>query len=366
MSDDVLGRIPLIAGDGIGPEITDAAAAVFETAAAARGRRFGVEHLPGGLAAYGAHGTTLPPETLERLDQSRGAILGPVTTHALTPDDPGQRNVSAALRTRYELSANIRPVSSAFGAPEARAMDLVVVRENTQGFYADRNMHAGAGEFAPAPGTALAVRVITEEASLRVARAAFELAERRRGLGGSGTVTMVHKANVLRLSDGVFCEAVRAVAEDHPELRLDSMHVDAAAAELILRPEGFDVIVTTNMFGDILSNEAAALAGGLGFAPSLNLGHDRRFAIAQASHGSAPSLAGTGRANPTAMILSVAMLVEWLGREHEDHTAVMIAEDVRRHLSAHLARQENRIDCSSVVAGIRAAIEKDGNGRDSR
>lgn len=366
MSDDVLRRIPLIAGDGIGPEITDAAVAIFEVAAAAHGRHFTVERLPGGLASYKEHNTTLPPETLTTLDQSEGAILGPVTTHALAHGAPSQINVSAALRTRYELSANIRPVSSAFGAADTRTMDLVVVRENTQGFYADRNMYAGHGEFVPVPGVALSTRVITEEASRRVARAAFEIAERRRERGGPGTVTMVHKSNVLRLSDGVFCDAVRSVAEDYPGLKLDSMHVDAMAAELILRPEEFDVIVTTNMFGDILSNEAAALVGGLGFAPSLNLGHDHRFAMAQASHGSAPSLAGTGRANPVAMVLSVAMLVEWLARRHQDRTALMIAEDVRHHLSTLLSRQENRIDCTSTVSEIRTAIEKDDNRRESR
>ncbi len=231
-------------------------------------------------------------------------------------------NPSAVLRKRFELYANIRPARSFPGVPSLRPdVDVVVVRENTEGFYADRNMLDGSGEFKPTPDTVLSVRVVTRRASERVARAAFELASRR-----SNHVTLVHKANVLKLGCGLFLDVCRSVASEYPDVRVDDYHVDAFAMHLIMHPQDFDVVVTTNLFGDILSDEAAGLVGGLGLAPGLNAGDDH--AMAQAVHGSAPDIAGQGKANPVASILSLAMLLDWLGSRHGDDAASTAAKKI--------------------------------------
>jgi 3-isopropylmalate dehydrogenase len=190
-------------------------------------------------------------------------------------------------------------------------MDLIIVRENTEGFYADRNMAVGTGEFMPTPDVALAVGKATTKGCRRIAVAAFELAMRR-----TKRVTAVHKANVLRHYSGLFLKQVDAVSVDYPDVTVDKVIVDAMAALLVRSPEKFDVVVTTNMFGDILSDEAAELAGGLGLAASLNAGDDH--AIAQAAHGSAPDIAGQNIANPVAMVHSTAMLLDHLGAKHVD------------------------------------------------
>ena len=185
-------------------------------------------------------------------------------------------------------------------------MDLVIIRENTEGFYADRSMHLGAGEFMPDADTALSIRKITRRASTAVARTAFELARGRRK-----HVTAVHKANVLKVTDGLFLDAVRAVAADYPDVELRELIVDATAARLVKKPGDFDVIVTTNMFGDILSDEASELSGSLGLGGSINVGGD--ICVAQAQHGSAPDIAGQGVANPVSLIRSAAMMLDWFG-----------------------------------------------------
>ena len=257
-----------------------------------------------------------------------GVILGPCDTLAYPPAAAGGINPSATIRTTLELYANIRPSRAWPGVPSpAPGIDLVIVRENTEGFYADRNMAVGSGEFQVDERVALAVRKISAFASRRIAEAAFRLAERRRSL-----VTAVHKANVLKITDGLFLRSVRDAAKAFPGVQLDDALVDATAAMLIRRPERFDVIVTTNMFGDILSDEAAELAGGLGLAGALNAGD--RHAVAQAVHGSAPDIAGQGIANPTALILSAAMLLEWLGARHGRPALTTAA----RHLHAAVGR----------------------------
>jgi 3-isopropylmalate dehydrogenase len=202
-------------------------------------------------------------------------------------------------------------------------MDLVIVRENTEGFYADRTMVTGTGEFMPTEDLALAIRKVTARGSQRIAEQAFALAARRRR-----KVTAVHKANVLRVSDGLFLDRVRAVASTNPATEYKEELVDAMAAYLIRAPERFDVIVTTNMFGDILSDEASELAGGLGLAASLNAGTDH--AMAQAQHGSAPDIAGQGVANPVSLILSVAMLLDWLAARGGDDRLADAARTIER------------------------------------
>ncbi|MBW8707313.1 Homoisocitrate dehydrogenase [Streptomyces sp. MBT84] len=237
-------------------------------------------------------------------------LLGPVSHYEYPPRIEGGINPSAELRTSFELFANIRPCRSRPGLSILRTpMDLVIVRENTEGFYSDRNMHAGSGEFMPDPDLALSVRKVSARASARIARAAFELARGRRR-----KVTAVHKANVVKLSDGLFLREVRKVAAEFPDVELEELIVDATAALLIRSPGRFDVVVTTNMFGDILSDEASELSGSLGLGGSVNASDT--ICVAQAQHGSAPDIAGQGVANPTSLILSAAMLLDW--RSHRD------------------------------------------------
>jgi isocitrate/isopropylmalate dehydrogenase len=247
---------------------------------------------------------------MARIREVDGVLLGPVSHYDYPPRAEGGINPSAELRTVFGLYSNVRPSRS---HPELsilrQPMDLVIVRENTEGFYADRNMHAGTGEFMPDPDLALSVRKISAKACRAVAQTAFELARGRRR-----KVTAVHKANVLKMSDGLFLREVRAVAADFPDVELEELIVDATAALLIRRPQTFDVLVTTNMFGDILSDEASELSGSLGLGGSINAGVD--ICVGQAQHGSAPDIAGQGIANPTSLILSAAMLLDWLGRRN--------------------------------------------------
>lgn len=329
-------KILVLPGDGIGPEITRPTVDVLQIADKAYGLGLEFEFADIGFASLATEHTTLPDAVLERIPQVDGVILGPVSHYSYPPRAQGGINPSAELRTRFELFANIRPSLSREGLGVLRApMDLVIVRENTEGFYSDRNMFAGSGEFMPDADSAFSIRKITARGSARVARAAFELAQRRRG-----RVTAVHKANVLKLSDGLFLREVRATSADFPDVELDELIVDAAAARLIRTPDQFDVIVTTNMFGDILSDEAAELSGSLGLGGSLNQGDD--VAVAQAQHGSAPDIAGAGIANPTSLILSSAMLLDWHGRRVDDERFATAAAGIERAVEQVLAHADTR------------------------
>jgi 3-isopropylmalate dehydrogenase len=244
-----------------------------------------------------------------------GWLLGPHDSAAYPERHRSRLNPSGAIRKHFDLYANIRPAKGFEGGrPVVRGMDLVIVRENTQGFYADRNTHAGTGEYMPTPDVAIAMGVFTRPAIQRIARVAFELARRR-----DKRVTIVHKANVLTLTTGMFRDVCREVATEYPDVAVEDFHIDAMTAHLVRRANAFDVIVTENMFGDILSDLAGELAGSLGIAPSLNA--SETHAMAQAAHGSAPDLAGRDRANPIAMMLSSAMLLDWLGIKHDDEPA---------------------------------------------
>jgi 3-isopropylmalate dehydrogenase len=293
-------------GDGIGPEIMGATLKVLRAA----GAQIRVEEAEIGFPALRRHGTTIPQAVIDAARAADGVILGPVSHNAYPPVEEGGRNPSGVLRRELELFANIRPARSYPGleGPCGGKVDLVVVRENLEGFYADRTMYRGTGEVMPIPGLALATRKVTEAGSRRIAEAAFALAETR----AARKVTAIHKANVLRMSDGLFLDTVREVAAAHPEIAYDEVLVDAAAAHLVREPSRFDVLVATNMFGDILSDLASELAGGLGLAASLNRGAEH--AVAQAQHGSAPDIAGQDRANPVSLILSAAMLLDHLGQ----------------------------------------------------
>jgi isocitrate/isopropylmalate dehydrogenase len=331
-------RLLAMAGDGIGPEIVRAALQVLQAARDAFELPVAIEEAEVGWAALQASGSTVPDTVVERARAADGLILGPVSHNDYPPLAEGGLNPSGVLRKALDLFANIRPARTWQGlaSPLGRPFDLVIVRENTEGFYADRTMVRGTGEFMPTPDLALAVRKVTAEGSRRIAEAAFALARRRRR-----QVTAVHKANVLRLSDGFFLDHVRAVAAGHPDIFYEERLVDAMAAWLIREPSRFDVIVTTNMFGDILSDEASELAGGLGLAASLNAG--AWHAMAQAQHGSAPDIAGRDIANPASLIGSVAMLLRWLAdRPAGSGRFAAAADAIDAALAAAIARPETR------------------------
>lgn len=306
-------RIGVLAGDGIGPEIVRAALAIVEAAARPVAElAFAWRHLPMGWEAIRAHGSAMPGETKAALAECDGWIMGPHDSASYPATERERRNPSGELRHHFDLYANIRPAQGWPGvAAVAPNADLVIVRENTEGFYPDRNMYVGSGEWMPTPDVALSVGVFTRRAARRIAITACRLAQARRR-----HLTIVHKANVIRLGTGLFLEECRAVAAEYPELRVDDFHIDAMAAHLVRRAADFDVIVTTNMFGDILSDLTGELTGSLGLAPSINAGEGR--AMAQAAHGSAPDIAGQDRANPIGIVCSTTMLLRWLAEQHRD------------------------------------------------
>lgn len=323
-------------GDGIGPEITAATLRVLAAVDARFGLGLQIETADIGLKSLAEQGTTLPDAVMARIPQVDGVILGPVSHYDYPPRDRGGINPSGALRVQFELFANIRPCRSRPDLTVLRKpMDLIIVRENTEGFYSDRNMFAGAGEFMPDENMALSVRKITARASERVARAAFELARGRRK-----KVTAVHKANVLKLSDGLFLREVRKVAAEYLDVVLEELIVDAVAALLIRKPDQFDVIVTTNMFGDILSDEASELCGSLGLGGSINQG--KTICVAQAQHGSAPDIAGQNKANPTSLILSAAMLLEWLALRNDSPQLALASRAIEAAIEASLDNRATR------------------------
>lgn len=302
-------KLLCLAGDGIGPEIMAATRAVLDAVAPHLLRTIEITTATIGFAALDASGSTIPDAVIAAALDSDGVILGPVSHNSYPPVAEGGLNPSGVLRKALDLHANIRPAPCFAGipTPTGAQFDLIIMRENLEGFYADRNMHAGTGEFMPTEDMALAVRRITRAASLKIAETAFAWAANR----PAQHVTAVHKGNVMRLSDGLFLDCVREVAARYPGISYDEILVDSAAALLVRDPAQFDVIVTTNMFGDILSDLAAELSGSLGLAGSLNAGDSH--AAAQAQHGSAPDIAGQDKANPVSLILSTAMLLRHLG-----------------------------------------------------
>jgi isocitrate/isopropylmalate dehydrogenase len=337
--DGVTGAINLLvlAGDGIGPEITAATLAVLRAADRAFGLSFAFSEAAIGWVAHRSEGTTFPVSVLERAKAADGILLGPVSHNEYPPAGEGGLNPSAELRKRLDLYANIRPARSRSGFPPrcGKPVDLVIVRENTEGFYADRNMHQGSGEFMPTPDLALAVRKITRGGSTRIAEATFKLAMPRRK-----KVTAVHKANVLRVSDGLYLECVRSVAKRYPKVAYEERIIDAMAALLVRDASQFDVVVTTNMYGDILSDEASEIAGSLGLAASLNAGAEH--AVAQAQHGSAPDIAGKNVANPSSLIGSAAMLLAWLGERRQDDKLVRAAVAIEAALDKTIGDPQTR------------------------
>ena len=329
-------RIGILHGDDIGHEIVPAAVEISRAAAALHGVEIEWQPLPIGARALETHGHTLPSETLDALTQLDGWLLGPIG-HRAYPKGPTAINPHPILRKQFNLFANVRPTRS---YPDIGCLhddiDLVIVRENNEGFQPDRNMLVGSGEFRPNDEVTLSVRVITRTGSRRVARAAFELARQRRK-----HLTYIHKDTVFKLSCGMFVEECEKLKPEYPDVRVDDVIVDTFAMRLVRDPQSFDVVVTTNMFGDILSDEAAGLVGGLGMAPGLCIG-DGNVAMAQATHGSAPDIAGRGIANPYAMIESTRMMFDWLGHSRGNQGAVRMAASMSRATTAALADREAR------------------------
>jgi 3-isopropylmalate dehydrogenase len=327
-------RLLVLAGDGIGPEITAATLTVLEAASARFGLGLRIEEEIVGHASLTLWNTTVRPELLEKARAADGLILGPAATFDFKDPTRGEINPSMFFRKQLDLFANIRPSRTYTGLIQKLGpFDLVIARENTEGFYADRNMALGNAEMLVTDDVAISLRRITRHACARIARAAFELAAARRK-----HVTIVHKANVLKLGDGMFIEECRKCATNFPDVAVDDVIVDAMMALLIRNPAQFDVIVTTNMFGDIISDMTAEASGSLGLGGSLNAGSD--YAMAQASHGSAPDIAGKNIANPFSLILSAALLLAWHGRRKSLPAFAHAAQTIERGIEGAIAAGE--------------------------
>ena len=329
-------KIAVLLGDDIGPEITDATLTVLRKADQVHklGLEFDVHEV--GMAVHRQLGTTLPDSALTAAFAADGILLGPGGMTEYPPVSEGGINIPGTIRKKGELYANVRPARSRPGIPNAReGLDCMIVRENTEGFYADRNLFQGYGEFMPTPDVAMSMRLITAKASRRIAEYAFDLAETRRK-----HVTFVGKRHVLQVTDGLFWKNVTEVAERHPDVQLREMDVDAMAADLYTKPAAFDVILTSNMYGDILSNLANALVGSLGLASALNVGHIH--AAANAGHGSAPDIAGRNIANPLGLLLSAAALLDWHGGKTDRETFRTAAADIHQAVDKALADPATR------------------------
>jgi len=310
----------LIAGDGIGPEITQATLHVLD----ALGVRFDWDEEYGGMSAVENAGTPLPNATLDSIRRTRLALKGPLTT----PVGGGYRSVNVALRQEFDLYANVRPTKTIVPGGRYQDIDLVIIRENTEGLYVglDHTFRVGDDPKAVAQATS----VMTRDGCRRICRYAFEYAKAH----GRKRITIVHKANILKATSGLFLETGRLVAKDYEGvIACDDKIVDNTAMQLVINPQQFDVIVTTNLFGDILSDEAAGLVGGLGLAPGANIG--AKAAIFEAVHGSAPDIAGQGIANPTAQMLTAAMMLDHVG-EHD------AAQRLRGAIEATIAQDNIR------------------------
>lgn len=332
-------RIMTLPCDGIGPEIMSATLEVVEAA----NKRFDLgltfHEEESGFTSLKNHGITLRDETLERAKtEFDGVILGTQSHMDYPAVVDGGRNVSAGFRIGLDLYANVRPARSrAFLDSKAPGMDLVIMREATEGFYPDRNMYQGVGEMMPDRNMALSVRKITRHGSMRICREAFKLAMQR-----NKKLAAIHKANSFLMTDGLFLECFREVAKDYPEVETEELIVDAFAALLVRKPETYDVVVATNFYGDILSDLASELSGSLGLAGSINANAETGLCCAQAQHGSAPDIAGQNVANPTSLILSAAMMLTWLGEQRDIQKLMDAGNAITEAVDAVLDSPEKR------------------------
>ena len=330
--------VTLIPGDGIGPEITAETVKVLE----ATGLRFNWDEELAGVAAVDATGTPLPDATVESIRKNALALKGPLTT----PVGIGFRSVNVGLRKEFELFANVRPARTIIPGGRFENVDIVMVRENLEGLYIGVEHFVAIGDDPRAVGESLAI--VTRHGCERIVRYAFEYALKH----SRRKVTIVHKANILKMVSGLFLEVGQAIAKEYAgRVESNDMIVDNAAMQLVLRPEQFDVMVTTNMFGDILSDEVSGLVGGLGLAPGANIG--TKAAIFEAVHGSAPDIAGKGVANPSAQMLAAAMMLDHIGeleraQRIRDAIAVTIVRDGIR--TRDLGGSASTVDFGNAVA----------------
>src|SRR5882724_10947506 len=342
-------HILVLPGDGIGPEITAATVKVLQAVSDRFSLGLKLAEDVVGHESLRRYGTTVRPDLLDQARAADGIILGPAATFDFKDEAKGEINPSKFFRKSLDLFANIRPSRTYEGFPgRIGSFDLVVVRENTEGFYADRNMELGNGEILVTPDVAISLRRITRQCCERIARAGFELAMRRRR-----HVTLVHKANVLKIGDGMFLDECRKVAAEFPDVTIDDVLVDAMMAHVVRNPQRFDVIVTTNMFGDILSDLTAELSGSLGLGGSLNAGVG--YAMAQASHGSAPDIAGKNIANPFSLVLSAALLLAWQGRREGKAAFEEAASAIEAAVEAAIAAHEVTADIGGRLGTREAA-----------
>jgi isocitrate dehydrogenase (NAD+) len=303
-------RITLIAGDGIGPEVTGAVVKILDSA----GLDVDWDSYPAGVLAMDTYGTPLPEVLLESIRRNKVALKGPVTT----PVGGGFTSVNVGLRKALDLFSNLRPVWNIPSVPSRyQGVDLVIVRENTEDLYSGL-------EHEVVPGVVESLKIITEHASTRIARFAFEHARKN----GRKRVTAVHKANIMKMSDGLFIKCVKKVAAEYPDLMCDDRIVDAACMHLVMNPTQFDVLLLPNLYGDIVSDLCAGLVGGLGVVPAANLGLD--IGVFEAVHGSAPDIAGKSLANPTALLLSALLMLRHIGEGE-------MADRIMKALNAVLA-----------------------------
>lgn len=328
--------ITVIRGDGIGPEIMDAALYVLDTMDL--GLQY--EFADAGLVALEKHGELLPAATMDSIRRNRIALKSPLTT----PVGEGFSSINVELRKRFDLYANVRPAKS-FPNTKSRfptGVDLITVRENTEGAY------IGEGQSLSEDGeTALLTQRVTRRGSERIVRYAFELARKT----GRKKVTVVHKANILKSTSGLFLKTARAVAAEYPDIQCDEMIVDNTCMQLVMRPEQFDIIVTTNLFGDIISDLCAGLVGGLGLAPGANIGTDA--AIFEAVHGTAPDIAGQGKANPCALLLGAGQMLDHLGmtdKAERLRAAIIATLEAKDSLTPDLGGTGNTMSFAKAIA----------------
>jgi 3-isopropylmalate dehydrogenase len=332
-------KLGILLGDDIGLEVVPETVKIMKAAATRCKLDIAWQELPVGVNGHRLHGHTMPQVTVDALAHCDGWILGPVGHNAYPRNDPTW--ISPPLRKKFELFASVKPVRSYPNLPSMhKNVDIVFLREVNEGMQYSGVVVAGSGEFRPNDDISIGMRVVTRKGANRVAREAFEIARTR----PRKTVTCVHKEPAYRLVCGMFAEECRKVAKEFPDCILNEVLVDGFAMKLVMKPQQFDVVVTTNQFGDIITDEGAGIVGGLGLAPGLCVGE--HHAMAQATHGSAPDIAGKNIANPYAMIMSGQMLFEWLGRKRNEpgatRAAALIAAAVdkviaeAKHLTADL------------------------------
>lgn len=292
-------KVTLVPGDGIGPEIIQSAQAIVEASSA----DIAWEVVDAGLNTFEATGSLIPEEFVDSLSRNRIALKGPTTT----PVGGGHRSINVSMRQMFNLYANVRPIKTIPGVPcRYEDIDMIIVRENSEDLYKGI-------EYQVSSGVAQGIKLITREASERIGRHAFELARKL----GRKRVTAVHKANIMKFTDGLFLESVSDIAKQYPDIEYDDYIVDNMCMQMVTKPEQFDVIVTENLYGDILSDLAAGLVGGLGLASGGNFGPD--MCIFEAAHGSAPDIAGENKANPTALLFSCCMMLDYINQGDSSH-----------------------------------------------